>query len=70
MDPSTIQLLRSLGLTAVELLSVIAAITLYLDNKRLVRKYEELLEESIETQTSIAVGLGIKLPERKGEKDE
>lgn len=70
MDPSTVQLLRSLGLTAVEILSVIAAVTLYFDNKRLTRQYEKMLEEMVSTQTAIAVGLGIKLPERKGEKDE
>jgi hypothetical protein len=70
VDPSTVQLLRSLGLTAVEILSVIAAVTLYFDNKRLTRQYEKMLEEMVSTQTAIAVGLGIKLPERKGEKDE
>lgn len=73
MDPGSLKLIETLarlGLSAIEILSVIAVIKLYIDRNKTINKYEKMMGEMIETQTAIAIGLGIKLPERKGEKDE
>jgi hypothetical protein len=74
LEPQTVALLRDLGLTAVELLSVCVSIVLWRALKEcqkqkdeLFRRLEGIVTSQLETQVAIAVELGIPLPKREGE---
>lgn len=76
MEPQTVALLRDLGLTAIEILSVCAAIILWRALREcqrqkddLFRRLEGIVASQLETQVAIAVELGIPLPKREGEDD-